>query len=174
MQMRIFRTHGTTRKDRTRAAAQRAAKDDVMTDEAYIDDLFAREGIGWDQTRGFRAFVLDLMGIIGERPRAGDVSSMHLAYKAGLEHGREWTDERPTEPGEYWLSFHPDNRNRFRSMPAVVAASVIERKDSLYALWGDVIRTPQVMLDLNDSRLLDGAKWSRRETPADPFKEVGT
>ena len=82
----------------------------------------------------------------------------------------EWTDERPTEPGEYWLSFHPDNRNRFRSMPAVVAASVIERKDSLYALWGDVIRTPQVMLDLNDSRLLDGAKWSRRETPADPFE----
>ena len=50
-----------------------------MTDEQYIDDLFAREGIGWDKTPGFRAFVLDLMGIIGERPRAGDVSSMHLA-----------------------------------------------------------------------------------------------
>ena len=29
--MRIFRTHGTTRKDRTRAAAQRAAEVDVMT-----------------------------------------------------------------------------------------------------------------------------------------------
>ncbi len=74
-----------------------------MTDEAYIDDLFAREGIGWDKTPGFRAFVLDLMGIIGERPRAGDVSSMHLAYTAGLEHGKTWTDERPTEPGEYLL-----------------------------------------------------------------------
>lgn len=93
---------------------------------------------------------------------------------AGSLIAKVWTDERPTEPGEYWLSFHPDNRNRFRSMPAVVAASVIERKDSLYALWGDVIRTPQVMLDLNDSRLLDGALWSVRETPADPFAKQET
>jgi len=91
--------------------------DDVITDEAYIDDLFAREGIGWDKTPGFRAFVLDLMGIIGERPRAGDVSSMHLAYTAGLEYGKEWTDERPTEPGEYWVSLHPNRRTVAASYP---------------------------------------------------------
>ena len=53
----------------------------------------------------------------------------------------------------------------------MVAASVIERKDSLYALWGDDQDASKVMLDLNDSRLLDGAKWSRRGAPADPFEE---
>ena len=64
--------------DRTRrTAAQRAAEVDVMTDEQCIDVLFSREGIGWEKTPGFRSFVLDLMGIIGERPRAGDVCSMH-------------------------------------------------------------------------------------------------
>ena len=91
-----------------------------------------------------RDFVLDLMGITGTRPRAGDVSSMHLAYKAGLEHGK--VDRRATDrAGEYWLSFHPDNRNRFRSMPAVVAASVIERKDSCMRC-GEMDSTPQAML----------------------------
>ena len=95
--MRIFRTHGTTRKDRTRAAAQRAAEDVVMTDEQCIDVLFSREGIGWEKTPGFRSFVLDLMGIIGEQPRAGDVCSMHLAYRAGMEQSQR---ETPADPFE--------------------------------------------------------------------------
>jgi hypothetical protein len=43
---------------------------------------------------GFREFVLDAMSVIGERPRAGDLHSMHMAYKAGLEYGKETTDAR--------------------------------------------------------------------------------
>ena len=136
-----------------------------MTDEQYIDDLFSREGIGWDKTQGFRAFVLDLMGIIGERPRAGDVSSMHLAFKAGLEHGREWTDERPIEPGKYWLSVAPANRKTYRM--SSVDAVVIDK--SLFASLTD-----QTWIGYVNHQMFDGAKWSRRETPADPFKEVGT
>ena len=81
---RAHRAHGKDRARRT--AAQRAAEVDVMTDEQYIDELFAREVVGMD-TPGFRDFVLDLMGMIGERPRAGDVCSMYLAYKAGMEVG---------------------------------------------------------------------------------------
>jgi hypothetical protein len=131
-----------------------------MTDEAYIDDLFAREGIGWDKTPGFRAFVLHLMGIIGERPRAGDVSSMHLAYTAGLEHGKEWTDKRPTEAGEYWLAVHPDQRGLFLE-EGVYKVEVRESNHVYYA---------RGMTRFTDERLI-GAKWSRRETPADPFEE---
>ena len=65
-----------------------------MTDEQYIDELFAREDVGMD-TPGFRDFVLDLMGMIGEQPRAGDVCSMHLAYRAGMEQSQR---ETPADP----------------------------------------------------------------------------
>jgi hypothetical protein len=146
-----------------------------MTDEQYIDDLFAREGIGWDKTPGFRAFVLHLMGIIGERPRAGDVSSMHLAYTAGLEHGKEWTDERPSEAGEYWLSLHPNRRTVAASYPVG-----LERPVERVWVEGERLKTRMgwsMSLTagwLNGVELLDGAKWSRRETPADPFEEVVT
>lgn len=56
-----------------------------VTDEQYIDDLFAKEPCGYENTPGFRSFLLDAMATIGERPRAGDVASMHMAYKAGRE-----------------------------------------------------------------------------------------
>ena len=56
-----------------------------MTDEQYINDLFAKEPCGYEKTPGFRAFLLDAMATIGERPRAGDVASMHMAYRAGRE-----------------------------------------------------------------------------------------
>jgi len=69
-----------------------------MSDEQFIDDLFAREGLGWEKTPGFRDFVLDLMSETGTRPRAGDVSSMHLAYRAGIMEqnlARNRTPDRP-------------------------------------------------------------------------------
>ncbi len=157
-----------------------------MTDEAYIDDLFAREGIGWDQTPGFRAFVLDLMGIIGERPRAGDVASMHMAYRHGMEYAPTWTTDRPTEPGEYWLSMPPDSR--YPNQPRVREAYVYESQRCMVTLdfeasdayepmlvvggndeagtWPD---NSSDILSVQDTRF-DGAKWSRRETPADPFE----
>ena len=158
-----------------------------MTDEQYLDDLFACEGIGWDKTPGFRAFVLDLMGIIGERPRAGDVSSMHFAYTAGLEHGREWTDERPTEPGDYWLSIQPEKRAGRRDFPKVIPCDVsrcanaylmnigpldIECDENGFTLAVRYI-TGGTWIPVGD-KWFDSAKWSRRETPADPFEEVTT
>ena len=141
-----------------------------MTDEAYIDDLFAREGIGWDKTPGFRAFVLDLMGIIGERPRAGDVSSMHLAYTAGLEYRKEWTDERPTEPGDYWVSVPPQRRMQY-AHKCVVLPVVVKHSRGGPLVVGLIGTTG--FWEVTDAQL-DGAKWSRRETLADPFEEVIT
>jgi hypothetical protein len=158
-----------------------------MTDEQYIDELFAREVVGMD-TPGFRDFVLDLMGIIGERPRAGDVSSMHLAYTAGLEHGKEWTDERPTEPGEYWLSLCPDRRRPGADVERVTISIVERRKVAqtcrpgwTYIDAGPPRQSLNVIIFDDDlltnyfdlrAAAFDGAKWSRRETPADPFKEA--
>ena len=146
-----------------------------MTDEQYIDALFTTEPCGYEKTPGFRAFLLDAMAAIGERPRAGDVSSMHLAYTAGLEHGKEWTDERPTEPGEYWVSLSPDRRALAAKYPAG-----LERPVERVWIEGERLKTRlgwSMSLTagwLDGVELLDGAKWSRRETPADPFKEVGT
>ena len=72
-----------------RPAAKRAAEDDVMmTDEQYIDALFTTEPCGYEKTPGFRDFLLELMATIGERPRAGDVAQMHLAYCAGMEQAK--------------------------------------------------------------------------------------
>ena len=51
----------------------------MMTDEQYIDALFAKEPCSYQDTPGFRDFLLELMATIGERPRAGDVAQMHLA-----------------------------------------------------------------------------------------------
>lgn len=140
-----------------------------MTDEQYIDALFTTEPCGYEKTPGFRAFLLDAMAAIGERPRAGDVSSMHLAYTAGLEHGQEWTDERPIEPGEYWLSLHPSRRH---GETPVLSAS-LERASNRLDLYVD--GQYQCLLDDNSKfqAWLVSAKWSRRETPADPFEVTG-
>ena len=82
----------------------------------------------------------------------------------------EWTDERPTEPGEYWLSLHPDQRLGAMATDGAVAecrlapnARRLSGRDRDGA-WSMSIDDP----------MLDGAKWSRRETPADPFEEVTT
>jgi hypothetical protein len=63
-----------------------------QTDEQYIDALIAEEGCDMEKTPGFRDWVLEAMAVIGERPRAGDLHSMHLAYQAGMAHAQ---GERP-------------------------------------------------------------------------------
>ena len=142
-----------------------------MSDEQYIDELFAREDVGMD-TPGFRDFVLNLMGMIGEQPRAGDVCSMHLAYRAGMEQSQapNWTPDRPTKPGEYWLSLHPSMRaslaKELRMTPPSVLKVQLDRGSILTEFWwGD---------NAIEDEFLDGALWAPRETPADPFEEVGT
>ena len=147
-----------------------------MTDEQYIDWIFQQDPCGYQNTPGFRAFLLDVMAVIGERPRAGDVASMHLAYTAGQEQAsaRTWTDERPTEPGEYWAALHPDQRERPWASQAVMCCVCVvnEHGGFLSVRWFDADRE-ECSLSLDDL-LFDRAKWSRRETPADPFEEVTT
>ena len=142
-----------------------------MSDEQYIDELFAREDVGMD-TPGFRDFVLNLMGMIGEQPRAGDVCSMHLAYRAGMEQSQapNWTPDRPTKPGEYWLAVHPDQR--LHGMHGTLPVNIAEDRDiepyfCVRALDGGC-------MGRLSAAWLDGALWAPRETPADPFEEVGT
>ena len=159
----------------------------MMTDEQYIDWLFNEEPC---DTPGFRDFLLELMATIGERPRAGDVAQMHLAFCAGREAPPDWTTDRPTEPGEYWVSLPPDPR--YPNQPRVREAYVYESNRCMVTLdfeaadayepmlvvgghdeagtWPD---NSSDILSVQDTRF-DGAKWSRRETPADPFQEVTT
>ena len=154
-----------------------------MTDEQYIDWLFNEEPC---DTPGFRDFfLLELMATIGERPRAGDVAQMHLAFCAGREAPPDWTTDRPTEPGEYWVSIEPDKRKGRINFPSVIPCEVSLCANSYLMDIGSL----NIGSDKNGTTLAaryitggqwvplsnewyDGAKWSRRETPADPFQEV--
>ena len=99
----------------------------------------------------------------------------------------KWTDERPTEPGEYWLSMPPGDR--YHSQPRCRSAYVYESRRCMVTLEfdspdayepvlvvGGCDETSSVWPDSSDksidinSTVFDGAKWSRRETPADPFE----
>ena len=84
-----------------------------------------------------------------------------------MAHRIEWTDERPTEPGAYWLSLPPsDRRSRHACLPVVINAH------------GDLMTEDLTSAHFRYQRMTHqdpiGAKWSRRETPADPFEEVTT
>lgn len=76
-----------------------------------------------------------------------------------------WTDKRPTEAGEYWVSVVPRNRKTYRM--SSVDAVVIDK--SLFASLTD-----QTWIGYVSHSIFDGAKWSRRETPADPFAKADT
>lgn len=74
----------------------------------------------------------------------------------------DWTADRPTEPGEYWVSLHPDTRGLLYAEP-VYKVTVRQGTPVVWFAGG---------LSLIPEDRLAGAKWSRRETPADPFQEV--
>ena len=77
-----------------------------------------------------------------------------------------WTDERPTEPGDYWLSLPPERRKQYFHRRSVLHV-VVKPSDS-GELSAGLFGTTGFWL-LSDAQF-DGAKWSRRETPADPFE----
>ena len=80
-----------------------------------------------------------------------------------------WTTDRPTDPGEYWVSIEPSKRKGRTAFPGVIPCEV-----SLYGLTlAARYITGGAWVPLKDE-WYDGAKWSRRETPADPFQEVTT
>jgi len=86
----------------------------------------------------------------------------------------KWTDERPREEGEYWVALHPDQRDRLYASPPVMCATVAWNDWAGYGFsvrWFDSDRQ-ECSLGLDDL-IFDGAKWSRRETPADPFEVTG-
>ena len=82
-----------------------------------------------------------------------------------------WTPDRPTKPGEYWLSLPPAERKRW-APSAIKTATVLQGLDALHVTWHDEDGHYR-LLPLNGHQF-DGALWAPRETPADPFKEEGT
>lgn len=87
-----------------------------------------------------------------------------------LPSGPAWTPDRPTEPGEYWLSIEPGKRPGKRR-PDVVFPTVVTF--IVYGGGQGCFREGGLILDLSDD-WFDGALWAKRETPADPFKEQTT
>jgi len=113
----------------------------------------------------------------------------NAAQRAAEDDVMKWTDERPTEPGEYWLSMPPGDQHHaeprcrsayvyesrrcmvtldFDSPDAYEPVLVVGGCDETSSVWPD---SSDKSIDIN-STVFDGAKWSRRETPADPFEEV--
>lgn len=82
-----------------------------------------------------------------------------------------WTNERPTEAGEYWCSLRPNERERLVATQPVLCVVVSWNKYGRFWVvrWFDADRQ-ECSLSMDDSEF-DGAKWSRRESPGDPFKE---
>ena len=74
-----------------------------------------------------------------------------------------WTPDRPTKPGEYWLAVHPDQRGL--CLDEGVYKVEVREANHVYHHRG--------MTRFSDERL-GGALWAPRETPADPFEEVAT
>ena len=146
-----------------------------MTDAQFIDYLF-QERSEYKETPGFRLFMIGWMAAVSEEGlNAGEEAPMlHMAYTAGQHQAiaRTWTDERPTEPGEYWAALHPDQRERLWASQAVMCVVIASNARWLLSVrWFDSDRE-ECSLSLADL-LFDGAKWSRRETPADPFEVTG-
>jgi len=85
-----------------------------------------------------------------------------------------WSDERPTEPGEYWLAVHPDQRGKFGPQATWPQSVTITFPGHKYpgsiCIFGSHYSPDRPKV----AEILTGALWARRETPADPFKEVGT
>ena len=77
-----------------------------------------------------------------------------------------WTTDRPTEPGEYWVS-----------KPKHLRAVGRDKMREITVRFTEWHPTELQVFDVSGSLLgpvkgtwIDGAKWSRRETPADPFR----
>ena len=71
----------------------------------------------------------------------------------------DWTFDRPTEPGEYWLSIAPEKRGLLYDEP-VYKITVRQGSHRAFHAGG--------LSSIPEDRL-DGAQWAKRETPADPF-----
>jgi len=98
-----------------------------------------------------------------------------------------WTTERPTQPGEYWLSIDPNKRKGRIDFPSVIPCEV--------SLCANTYLMDRGSLDIGSDKngltlaaryitggawipvandWYDGALWAPRETPEDPFAKPET
>lgn len=74
-----------------------------------------------------------------------------------------WTSERPTKAGEYWMSVKPSSR-----------AGILPKDGYPYAV-NVFLRDDVLCIGVNgiafglEARCFDGAQWAERTTPDDPF-----
>ena len=88
-----------------------------------------------------------------------------------MAHPIEWTDERPTKPGEYWLSIDPNKRACLAKELRMTPPPTLE----VYGFGiGSIIAEFWWGENAIDDEFLDGALWAPRETPADPFAKQET
>lgn len=77
----------------------------------------------------------------------------------------KWSTERPTVSGSYWLSVHPDKRERTWN----AVEYVVYRRTGRICGYVEVIEMDcDNLMDLS-SPIFDGAQWALRELPSDPF-----
>lgn len=85
-----------------------------------------------------------------------------------MAHPIEWTPDRPTKPGEYWLSIDPNKRACLAKELRMTPPPTLE----VYGFGiGSIIAEFWWGENAIDDEFLDGALWAPRETPADPFEE---
>lgn len=93
-----------------------------------------------------------------------------------------WTPDRPTKPGEYWLSLPPEKRSKYPD-PVVIPCKVELCANRYLMDIGTLDRGDPNGLTLAVRYITGGmwvpmandwyagAIWAPRETPADPFEE---
>lgn len=89
----------------------------------------------------------------------------------------DWTHERPSEPGEYWVSIEPSKRQETQKFLLLAKMRPVERVTLLVAVGCGKELDGELLVNFRSDdttfpmflKCFDGAKWSRRETPADPF-----
>lgn len=84
-----------------------------------------------------------------------------------------WTPDRPTKPGKYWLSVHPDKRMGRNHFPARILCNVAWRSRGLTGSEPELsarYESGGVWLCL-DEEWFAGAQWLPYVEPPDPFAE---
>jgi len=84
--------------------------------------------------------------------------------------GRQWTDEKPTEPGNYWLRLEPTAHRELADdfpfgVPTCLEAIIADGWLHAHPLNGPI--DSNAIADWTEDAL-----WSKRETPVDPFGVV--
>ena len=82
-----------------------------------------------------------------------------------------WTPDRPTKPGKYWLSVHPDKRRGRNHFPARILCNVAWRARGLTGSEPELAaryKSGGVWLCL-DEEWFAGSLWLPYVEPPDPF-----